>query len=30
MHWLYILCFVLISTGLLALFGVRISDLLLS
>lgn len=28
MHWLYILCFILISTGLLTLFGVRISDLL--
>lgn len=30
MQWLYILCFILISAGLLALFGVRISDLLLS
>ena len=27
MHWLYLLCFLLISTGLLASFGVRLSDL---
>ena len=30
MQWLYIICFVLLGAGLLALFGVRISDLLFS